>query len=202
MASSSTIAAALFLAAAPAFPKEPTPVPEPAFDWSGTWAVFDAGADLVNLVVAPGGAIATTRVAPKATTTEVGKWEATEDALFIHYESGRGETILRHKSGFRHVSRTEDPENGERLTRVGAAFRLMSPVVPFVGAWRVDANGGGAILVLRSDGSADRISEPRTTGLWHVAAGGATIRWSDGAEETFDPSRATISHPPGFRPTP
>ncbi|MCI0637153.1 MAG: hypothetical protein L0206_25045 [Actinobacteria bacterium] len=171
--------------------KEPAPTPPPSFDWTGVWAVFDEGIDLVNLAVTSDGTVATTRRSSSA-TPEAGRWEATDDALFVRYESGRGETILRHASGFRHVSRKEDAESGERTTRIGAAFRITSPTVPFVGAWRLEGANNLAVVVLRSDGTADRMTEPPTTGLWRVVEGRAGIRWQDGAEEAFDPSRPGV----------
>ena len=166
--------------------KQPTPATRPAFDWSGVWAVFDDGLDLVNLAIARDGTVSTTRLPPGASGPEFGRWEATDDALFIRYVSGRGETIIRHTSGFRHVARREDPTSGERSTRVGSAFRISSPTVPYVGAWRV--GGEPTVLVLRSDGTGDRLSEPRASGEWRVADGGAGIRWQDGSLERFDPS--------------
>ena len=177
------------LVGVPSAAKEPTPTPAPSFDWTGVWAVFDEGVDLVNLAVAADGTVATTRRSGDA-AGEVGRWQATDDALFVRYDSGRGETILRHASGFRHVSRREDRETGERTTRVGAAFRITSPTVPFVGAWRV--NGNPAVTLLRSDGTAERLSAPRASGLWRVLDGRAGIRWQDGAEEAFDPSRPGV----------
>ena len=182
---------ASLLAGVPSAAEEPTPTPAPSFDWTGVWAVFDEGVDLVNLAVVADGTVATTRRADDA-TVEVGRWQATDDALFVRYDSGRGETILRHASGFRHVSRREDRETGERSTRVGAAFRITSPTVPFVGAWRVNDTSNPALTLLRSDGTADRLSEPRASGLWRVRDGRAGIRWQDGAEETFDPARPGI----------
>jgi hypothetical protein len=179
------------LGSTPIGAKDPTPAPAPSFDWTGVWAVFDEGIDLVNLAVVADGTVATTRRAEDA-SIEVGRWQATEDALFVRYDSGRGETILRHASGFRHVSRREDRETGERTTRVGAAFRITSPTVPFVGAWRVNGTNDAALALLRSDGTADRLSEPRASGLWRVRDGRAGIRWADGAEETFDPSQPGI----------
>ena len=175
---------ASLLAGVPSAAKEPTPTPPPSFNWTGVWAVFDEGVDLVNLAIAGDGTVATTRRSDAA-TAEVGRWQATDDALFVRYDSGRGETILRHASGFRHVARREDLESGERTTRVGAAFRITSPTVPFVGAWHVN---DPAVTLIRSDGTADRLSEPRASGLWRVLDGRAGIRWQDGAEETFDPS--------------
>lgn len=179
------------LVAAPAAAKEPTPTAPPSFDWTGVWAVFDEGVDLVNLAVVRGGTVATTRRSESA-TAEVGRWEATDDALFVHYESGRGETILRHASGYRHVSRREDRKSGDRTTRIGSAFRITSGAVPFVGAWRVDGASNPAVVVLRSDGTVDRVSEPPTSGLWQVVEGRAGIRWRDGAEQAFDPSSPRV----------
>ena len=179
------------LVGVPSAAKEPTPTPAPSFDWTGVWAVFDEGVDLANLALVADGTVATTRRADDA-TVEVGRWQATDDALFVRYDSGRGETILRHASGFRHVSRREDRETGERSTRIGAAFRITSPTVPFVGAWRVNGTDDSAVTLLRSDGTADRLSEPRASGLWRVRDGSAGILWQDGAEETFDPSRPGI----------
>ncbi|MGH7804948.1 MAG: hypothetical protein ACREQJ_11420, partial [Candidatus Binatia bacterium] len=193
----------LFLAllvGSPSAAKDASPTPTPSFDWTGVWAVFDEGIDLVNLAVAADGTVATTRQTESA-APEVGRWEATDDALFVRYESGRGETILRHASGFRHVARREDPESKERSTRVGAAFRITSAAVPFVGAWRVNGASSPTVITLRSDGTADRLSEPKTSGAWHVAEGRAGIRWQDGAEEAFDPKRSGIQRA-GPRATP
>ena len=163
----------------------PTPHPAAGRAWLGVWAVFDGPETLVNVVVREGGTVSTTRLDEATGTPERGTWQATANALFLRYGPGRGETILRHGSAFRHVDRIPDPERGGFRTRVGSAFRLSSPFARYSGSWRPPAGSRAGAVVLRSDGSATRVGDPRT-GLWQPAAGGVAIRWDDGEPELLD----------------
>jgi hypothetical protein len=164
-----------------------TPAPDPAArrDWLGVWAVFDGPESLVNVIVREGGVVSTTRVDEKTGNPERGTWQATPDALSLRYGPGRGETILRHGAAFRHVDRIPDAERGGFRTRVGSAFRLSSPFATYSGSWRPPAGSRAGAVVLRSDGSATRVGDPRK-GLWQPAAGGVAIRWEDGEPELLD----------------
>lgn len=166
---------------------EASPPPDPAAHraWIGTWAVFDGPETLVNVVVDEGGRVSTTRVDEQTGAPERGTWQSTPDALFLRYGPGRGETILRHGTAYRHVDRIPDPERGGFRTRVGSAFRLSSPLAAWSGAWRPPQGSGTGALLLRSDGSATRVGDARR-GLWQPAAGGVAIRWEGGEPELLE----------------
>lgn len=149
--------------------------------WIGTWAVFDVGETLVNVVVSADGGAVTTRFDTASGAAQRGRWEATPTALFLRYEGSEGETILRHGPGFRHVTRRT--ENGESQTRIGSAFRLTSRFAPLAGAWHV----AGEPLILRSDGSVGRPKDANVVGRWQPKGSrGIEIEWPSGAIETID----------------
>lgn len=115
---------------------------------------------------------------------ERGEWTLAPDggAITLSYDSGWRDVISRTKSGFAKKSFGPGVPLDAAPSSAGLALRVRGPLRPFVGVWRMTAEGSGApfIVAMKSDGTARKSVDPAATGSWSVADGVASVAWSDG----------------------
>lgn len=152
-------------------------------EFVGTWAAKDTEGDLFNIVIYDNGtAITNWSKGESGAKGEFGRWEASKGTISINYDDGWCDVISRKGKGYYKKSYGPGASVSGNPTNQGPAKRVKGKLEPFVGVWETTAAEKDVpfFMALKSDGTAVKSIDPKSTGKWSVIDGCAVSTWSDG----------------------
>jgi hypothetical protein len=154
-----------------------------ANEFVGTWSAKDTEGDLFNIVIyADGTAITNWSKGESGAKGEFGRWTLSGNTITITYDDGWCDVISKKGSGYYKNSYGPGASPNAKPTNQGPAKRVTGKITPFVGVWETTAveNETPFFIALKSNGTAAKTIDPKSSGKWKLVDGCAVSTWSDG----------------------